>query len=112
MKWKTKEREEKNMNGYKMTADSYRTLRGNSKLDQKDIESNIKVLDFLATCTQEDIYNLFNSTAFNYICLGYVEMALNGFKELDDDTKDRIINRVWAMFDEKSAKQAEKYSKD
>lgn len=45
------------MNGYKMTADSYRTLRGNSKLDQKDIESNIKVLDFLATCTQEDIYS-------------------------------------------------------
>nr|DAO23908.1 MAG TPA: hypothetical protein [Caudoviricetes sp.] len=24
------------MNGYKMTADSYRTLRGNSKLDQAD----------------------------------------------------------------------------
>lgn len=100
------------MNGYKMTADSYRTLRGNSKLDQADIESNIKVLDFLATCTQEDIYNLFNSTAFNFICLGYVKMALNGFKELDDDTKDRIINRVWAMFDEKNAKQAGKYSND
>nr|DAO23909.1 MAG TPA: hypothetical protein [Caudoviricetes sp.] len=100
------------MNGYKMTADSYRTLRGNSKLDQADVESNIKVLDFLATCTQEDIYNLFNSTAFNFICLGYVKMALNGFKELDDDTKDRIINRVWAMFDEKNAKQAGKYSND
>jgi hypothetical protein len=101
----------KNMNGYKMTADSYRTLRGNSKLDQADVESNIKVLDFLATCTQEDIYNLFNSTAFNYICLGYVEMALNDFKELDDDTKDRINNHVRAMFDEKNAKQAENYCK-
>lgn len=100
------------MNGYKMTADGYRKLLGNSKLDQADVESNIKVLDFLATCTQEDIYNLFNSTAFNFICLGYVKMALNGFKELDDDTKDRIINRVWAMFDEKNAKQAGKYSND
>lgn len=100
------------MNGYKMTADSYRTLRGNSKVDQADVESNIKVLDFLATCTQEDIYNLFNSSAFNYICLGYVEMALNDFKELDDDTKDRIINHVRAMFDEKNAKQAENYYKD
>lgn len=97
------------MNGYKMTAEAYKKLRGNSKLDQADVESNIKVLDFLATCTKEDIYNLFNSTAFNYICLGYVEMALSNFKELDDDTKDRIINRVWAMFDEKNAKQAEKY---
>lgn len=97
------------MNGYKMTADAYRTLKGNSKVDQVDVESKIKALDFLATCTQEDIYNLFNSSAFNYICLGYVEMALNDFKELDDDTKDRIINHVWAMFDAKSAKQAEKY---
>lgn len=97
------------MNGYKMTAEAYKKLRGNSKLDQADVESNIKVLDFLATCTKEDIYNLFNSGAFNYICLGYVEMALNGFKELDDDTKDKIINRVWAMFDTANAKQAEKY---
>ena len=95
------------MNGYKTSADSYRILK---KRDPKaDVDSNIKVLDFLATCTQEDIYNLFNSSAFNYICLGYVEMALNDFKELDDDTKDRIINHVWAMFDAKSAKQAEKY---
>lgn len=95
------------MNGYKMTADAYREAKKrNPKID---VESNIKTLDFLATCTQEDIYNLFNSSAFNYICLGYVEMALNDFKELDDDTKDRIINHVWAMFDAKSAKQAEKY---
>ena len=94
------------MNGYKMSADSYRILK---KRDPKaDVDSNIKVLDFLATCTQEDIYNLFNSSAFNNICLGYVEMALNDFK-LDDDTKDRIIKHVWAMLDDKSAKQAEKY---
>jgi len=98
-----------NMNGYKMTADSYRTLRGNSKVDQADVESNIKVLDFLATCTKEDIYNLFNSTAFNNICLGYVEMALNDFKELDDDTKDRITNHVYYKFDTVTANQAEKY---
>ena len=97
------------MNGYKMTAEAYKTLRGNSKVDQAEVESNIKVLDFLATCTKEDIYNLFNSTAFNYICMGYVEMALNDFEELDDDTKDKIINRVWAMFDTANAKQAEKY---
>lgn len=95
------------MNGYKMSADSYRILK---KRDPKaDVDSNIKVLDFLATCTQEDIYNLFNSSAFNHICLGYVEMALNDFKELDDDTKDRIINHVRYMFDTEGAKQAEKY---
>lgn len=100
------------MNGYKMTADSYRTLRGNSKLDQKDVESNIKTLDFLATCTKEDIYNLFNSTAFNNICMGYVKIALNDFKELDDDMKDRITNHVRYKFDTLTAKEAEKYNNE
>lgn len=97
------------MNGYKMTADSYKKLRGNSKLDQADIESNIKTLDFLATCTKEDIYNLFNSGAFNYICLGYIEMAINDFEDLSEDMKERIINHVYYKFDTVTAKQAEKY---
>ena len=98
------------MNGYKMSADAYREFK---KRDPKiDVDSNIKTLDFLATCTQEDIYNLFNSTAFNYICLGYVKMALNGFKELDDDTKDRIINHVLYKFDTVTAEQAENYNNE
>lgn len=100
------------MNGYKMTADSYRTLRGNNKVDQADVESNIKVLDFLSMCTEEDIYNLFNSTAFNNICMGYVKMALNDFKEIDEDTKDRLINHVRYKFDTVTAKQAEKYNNE
>lgn len=100
------------MNGYKMTAEAYKKLRGNNKVDQAEVESNIKVLDFLSTCTKEDIYNLFNSTAFNNICMGYVKVALNDFKELDDDTKDRIINYVRYKFDTVTAEKAEKYSND
>lgn len=100
------------MNGYKMTADSYRTLRGNSKVDQADVESNIKVLDFLATCTKEDIYNLFNSTAFNNICMGYVKNALNDFEELSDDMKGRITSHVKYKFDTLTAEQAENYNNE
>lgn len=98
------------MNGYKMSADSYRILK---KKDPKiDVDSNIKTLDFLAECTKEDIYNLFNSGAFNYICMGYVEMALNDFEELDEDMKDRITNHVLYKFDTVTAKQAEKYNNE
>lgn len=97
------------MNGYKMTAEAYKTLRGNSKVDQAEVESNIKVLDFLATCTKEDIYNLFNSAAFNNICMGYVKNALNDFEELSDDMKDRITNHVRYKFDTLTANQAENY---
>lgn len=94
------------MNGYKMSADAYREFK---KRDPKiDVNSNIKALDFLATCTEEDIYNLFNSTAFNNICMGYVKIALNDLKELDEDMKDRITNHVRYKFDTVTAEQAEK----
>ena len=95
------------MNGYKMTADAYRVFK--KRDPEADVNSNIKTLDFLATCTKEDIYNLFNSSAFNNICMGYVEMALNDFNELDEELKDRISNHVWHMLDTVRAKQAEKY---
>lgn len=98
------------MNGYKMSADAYREFK---KRDPKiDVDSNIKVLDFLSTCTEEDIYNLFNSTAFNNICMGYVKMALNDFKEIDEDTKDRLINHVRYKFGTVTAKQAENYNNE
>lgn len=98
------------MNGYKMSADAYREFK---KRDPKiDVDSNIKTLDFLATCTKEDICNLFNSTAFNNICMGYVKIALNDFKELDEDIKNRIINHVLYKFDTVTAEQAENYNNE
>lgn len=96
------------MNDFKMTADAYRQAK---KRDPRlGLDSEIKTLDFLSTCTKEDIYNLFNSAAFNYICLGYVKMALNDL-DLDDDTKDRIINHVRYKFDTVTANQAEEEAK-
>ena len=98
------------MNDYKMTADAYREAE---KRDPRlDLKSQIKTLDFLATCTQEDIYNLFNSTAFNNICMGYVKMALNDYLEFDEYTKDRLINNVRYRFETVTAKQAEKYNSE
>lgn len=98
------------MNGYKMTADAYREFK---KKDPKiNVDSNIKTLDFLATCTKEDIYNLFNSTAFNNICMGYVKNALNDFEELSDDMKVRITSHVKYKFDTLTAEQAENYNNE
>lgn len=98
-----------NMNGYKLTADAYRALK--KKDPEADVDSNIKVLDFLATCNDEDICNLFNSSAFNSICRGYVELALKDFTELDDDLKSDISQRVASMFDLKTAKEAKDFFK-
>nr|DAW59281.1 MAG TPA: hypothetical protein [Caudoviricetes sp.] len=98
------------MNGYKMTADAYRAIK--EKNPKVDVDSNIKTLDFLATCTKEDICNLFNSGAFNNICMGYVKNALNDFEELSDDMKDRITNHVRYKFDTLTAEQAENYNNE
>lgn len=98
------------MNGYKMTADAYRAIK--EKDPKIDVDSNIKTLDFLSTCTKEDIYNLFNSSAFNNICMSYVKNALNDFEELNDDMKDRISSHVKYKFDTLTAEQAENYYKD
>lgn len=41
------------MNGYQMTADSYRKLLESEKdIDRASTESKIKALDFLATATE------------------------------------------------------------
>lgn len=98
------------MNGYKIMAEAYRQAK---KQDPKaDVDGIIKTLDFLATCTQEEIYELFNSSAFNNIVMGYVKIALNDFEDLDYDIKDRISNHVRIMFDTVGAKQAEAYNRE
>ena len=69
------------MNGYQMTADSYRTLLEREKdIDRASIESKIKALDFLATATEEERLELFNSSAFNDLVKGYFKMAFDNLK--------------------------------
>jgi len=56
------------MNGYKMLSDTYR---------QAGDEKMCKVYDFLATCDEDDIYNLFDSGAFNSITKSFVNCTVS-----------------------------------
>ena len=73
------------MNGYQFQADAYRQyLEQHPNEENKEyMERCIRVNEFLAMCTKEDIEELYNSSAFNEITKAYVKRAMQnlGFKE-------------------------------
>lgn len=100
------------MNGYQITADSYRTLlQTEPDIDRAKTEQKIKALDFLASCSKEERLELFNSSAFNDVVKGYVLLALDNLKT-DPEQRKAIINEVAYLFDIKRADEAEQYYYD
>lgn len=100
------------MNGYQLQSESYRKyIDAHPDLEEvakKDMESKIKVYDFLATCTKEEKAELFNSTAFNDIARGYFLKAIDNVK-LEDEKRRELLREVRLLFDEMTALQAEEY---
>lgn len=95
------------MNGYTMLADSYRKMlaKETSQEQRKVFESEIRVLDFLGTCTDDEICMLFNSSAFNEIMMSYVRKAVKNLDCLDDEQRKAVRNEVSMLLDEKTAKE-------
>lgn len=89
---------DKKMNGFTMMADTYRKSGGKRKAE---------LYDFLAKCSDEDICDLFDSTAFNEIAKGYLRLAVrelveNG--ELNEEQGQAVRNEFSFLFSEKTAK--------
>lgn len=96
------------MNGFRLMADSYRKTAEQGTIKQADAEKKCKALDFLATCDQDDFYNLFDSSAFNDIAKDYLRLAVNELiseGEIDEEHGRAIRNRFSLLFSEKSAKE-------
>lgn len=97
------------MNGYKNTADAYRRLLETDKnIDREYTQRKIKALDFLSECNQQEIQEVFNSSAFNNIVKGYLLMACKN-AGIDDETRKELFNELRYLFDEKTADEAENY---
>lgn len=63
---------------------------------------------YLASCDDEDIYNLFDSSALNEIVKAYMGLAVEELVsegELDEDQGRAVRNRFSLLFDEKKAKE-------
>ena len=93
------------MNGFKMLADSYRKAAAEGKLAQEQADKECKVLDFLATCNEDDFYRLFDSSVFNEIMMSYVRRAVNNVSELSDEQRMAVRNEVNMLLSECTAKE-------
>ena len=96
------------MNGFKIMADSYRKLADEGEITKEQAEKDCKAYDFLATCDDEDICNLFDSSAFNEISKGYMRLAVKELIEenvIDEEQGRAVRNRFALLFSEKTAKE-------
>ena len=95
------------MNGFEVMADTYRNLASEGKIPQ-EAEKKCKAYDFLGGCEQDDIYDLFDSSAFNEIAKSYMRLAVKELVaegKLDEDQGRAVRNRFSLLFDEKRAKE-------
>lgn len=95
------------MNGYTMLAESYKKLLQEGKVTEEEAKKNIKVMEFLAECSEEEINIMFDSAAFNEIMKEYVRRAINnadlGEEEKKEEIKSKIMNELRWLLSEKTA---------
>ena len=95
------------MHGYTMLAESYKKLLQEGKVTEEEAKKNIKVMEFLAKCSEEEINIMFDSAAFNEIMKEYVRRAINnadlGEEEEKEEIKSKIMNELRWLLSEKTA---------
>lgn len=89
------------MNGYELMAETYRKSKAEQNTTAYD--STIKTLDFLATCSEQDIAELFNSSAFNDITKAYCEVAMKN-KGYDAEQIAEVRREIGCLFSEYTVK--------
>lgn len=89
------------MNKYSMMAESYRSLLEQGKIDKETADKYIKVYEFLAACDRDDFYIMVDSSAFNDIIRAYLKEAVEDTAEIEANAKDRILEQLDCIFDER-----------
>lgn len=96
------------MNGYKVIAEGYKKAAAEGKIGQGEAAKNSRIYDFLGSCDQEDIFNLFDSSAFNEIAKSYMRLVVKELiaEDVIEEEQGRAIrNRFSLLFDEKKARE-------
>lgn len=92
------------MNGFSMIADSYKLLVERGELTEEQAKRSIEIYEFLATCNQDDFCQMVDSSAFNDIIRAFLRKAIKS-AELDEMSKNRVMNELKDLFDGLSAKE-------
>ena len=96
------------MTGYEIMSKSLQKAADENKISQEDAAKQIRLYDFLNTCTDEDICSLFDTGAFNDIARSYLRKAATELVDeevIDEDQAQAIKNRFSLLFSEKTASE-------
>lgn len=96
------------MNGYEILSNTYKKAAKEGSITQERAEKYCRIYDFLSTCDEEDIYIMFDSSAFNEISKSYMRLAVKRLIEngtLEEDQGTAVRNEFAFLFDEKQAKE-------
>lgn len=96
------------MNGFALMADSYRKAASEGKINKEQAEKQARVYDFLGTCDTDDLYTMFDSTAFNEIAKDYMRAAVKHLiasGTIDEEQGAAVRNEYAILFSEKTAKE-------
>lgn len=95
---------EDKMNGFTMMSDSYKKLMEQGKITKEIAEKEIRIYNFLATCTVDDFCRMVDSSAFNDIIRAFVKMAVIN-ADIGEENQEKVTNQLRWIFDEKSARE-------
>lgn len=96
------------MNGFILMAESMRKAAAEGTINTVEAEKKARIYEFLATCDTDDIYTLFDSTAFNEIAKDYMRTAVRHLIDkgtIDDEQGKAVRNEYAFLFSEKTAKE-------
>lgn len=77
-------------------------------MDREQIGAKVKAFEFLATCTDADIFALFDTSAFNDILKGYAMLAIRE-AELEEEDAAAVMRGVRLALDDIGAEKACQY---
>ena len=92
------------MNGFKLMSDGYKQLVKKGTLTPEQADPEIRIFDFLADCSTDDLYRLMDSSAFNDILKSYIAAACDE-AELSDEQKNSVMNSLKWLLDTKTARE-------
>ena len=92
------------MNGFSIMSESYKKLMEQGMITKEIADREIRIYDFLATCTVDDFCRMVDSSAFNDIIKAFVKMAVVN-ADIGEENQEKVNNQLRWIFDEKSARE-------
>jgi len=90
------------MQGFTILADSYRKAIEQGVLTEEEAQAKIKVYELLGELTQEDLYTLVDSSAFNDIIRSYCREALKR-ANVNSNIAEAVLDQLKLIYDDTTA---------